>query len=131
VSTKYFTVEQANRTLPLVRRIVADIMDEHRRWKENLFRYEMIAAGSQASQGESEEQVTLQRAVDESARRINGYIGELAEIGCVFKGFDEGLVDFYSRRDDRDILLCWKVGEDRVAYWHEVEAGFAGRQELP
>ena len=127
---RYFTVEQANKTLPLVKRIVSDIMDEHRRWKENLFRYELIAASSQAVKGEQPEQVELQRQVDASAQRINGYITELSGIGCVFKGCEQGLVDFYSRRDERDVLLCWKLGEDQVEHWHEVDAGFDGRQTI-
>jgi hypothetical protein len=127
---RYFTVEQANATLPLVRRIVADIMDEYHRWKEILFRYEMIAASSQAAQGETPEQVALQRQVDESARRIDGFMSELSKIGCVFKGFEQGLVDFYHRRDERDVLLCWQVGEERVVHWHEVDAGFSGRQTI-
>lgn len=127
---RYFTVEEANRTLPLVQRIVADIMDEYRRWQENLFRYELVAASSQASKGETPDQVALQRDVDESARRISGFMAELADIGCVFKGFEQGLVDFYSRREERDVLLCWKLGEESVAHWHEVEAGYSGRQEI-
>src|SRR3989441_13332505 len=63
--------------------------------------------------------------------KINGYLGELEQIGCEFKGFDEGLVDFHGRLDEREILWCWKFGEDRITHWHELEAGFAGRQPLP
>jgi hypothetical protein len=129
-SPKYFTVDQANRTLPLVRRIVSDIMEEYRRWQENLFRYELIAAGSQARSGETDEQKALQRQVDDSAGRIQRYIDELTDVGCLFKGFEQGLVDFHSRHEGRDILLCWRLGEERVEYWHEVDAGFAGRQQL-
>lgn len=130
MSPRYFTVEQANRTLPLVRRIVADIVGEYRTWKEHLFRYELIAAGSRAQDGESGEQVALRRKVDDSAQRINGYMDELGAIGCVFKGFEDGLVDFYSQREGRDVFLCWKIGEDRVSHWHEVDAGAAARQLL-
>ena len=130
MTQKYFTVEQANRTLPLVRRIVSDIVGEYRAWKEHLFRYELVAAGSQAREGESEEQVSLRRKVDDSAQRINRYMDELGAVGCVFKGFEDGLVDFYSRREGRDVFLCWKIGEDAVSHWHEIDAGAAGRQLL-
>jgi hypothetical protein len=128
--TKYFSVDQANRTLPLVKRIVADIVQEYRVWKEHVFQYELSAAGSQAHRGESPGQVALREQVDASARKINAYMDELARIGCVFKGFDEGLVDFYHQLDGRDVLLCWKHGEDEIAHWHEVDAGFAGRQPI-
>jgi hypothetical protein len=130
MQVKYFTLEQANRTLPLVRRIVTDIVHEYRQWKEHVFRYELVAAGSNAQRGESDEQIELRRKVDASAERINAFVEELAAIGCLFKGFDEGLVDFQARVDGRDVLLCWKLGEDSIEYWHELEAGFAGRQPL-
>jgi len=48
----------------------------------------------------------------------------------VFKGFEAGLVDFYSLRDDRPIFLCWRLGEDHIGHWHEIESGFAGRQPI-
>jgi hypothetical protein len=131
VTTKYFTVDQANRTLPLVKRIVADIVDEYGRWKEHVFRYELVAAGSTAQQGETAEQVELRGRVDDSAQRINDFVEELARIGCIFKGFEEGLVDFRARMEDRDVLLCWKLGEDAIEYWHELDAGFRGRQPIP
>ncbi len=127
---KYFTVAEANRTLPLVRRIVSDILEEYRAWKEHVFRYELVAAGSSADQGETEEQILLRKRVDASAQQINDYVEELARIGCLFKGFEQGLVDFFSYRDGRDVLLCWQHGEESVEYWHEVDVGFAGRQSI-
>jgi len=131
MTPKYFTVDQANRTLPLVRRIVSDIVEEYGRWKEHVFRYELVAAGSSAAKGESPEQVALREKVDDSAQRINRFVEELVGIGCVFKGFEEGLVDFRSQLEGRDVLLCWKLGEESVEYWHEADAGYAGRQPLP
>ena len=74
--------------------------------------------------------MALREQVDEVAHSINGYMDELAQIGCVFKGFDQGLVDFYCKRDDRDVFLCWKYGEPAVEHWHELEGGFAGRQPV-
>lgn len=130
MSHRYFTLDEANRTLPFVSRIVQDIVDEYRRWREHIYRYELIAAGRTASDPETEEQARLRRAVDDSAHRINGFIEELALVGCVFKGFEEGLVDFRSRLADRDIFLCWKLGEPEIQHWHELDAGVAGRRAL-
>jgi len=127
---RYFTVDEANRTLPLVERIVADIVREYRNWRDLLHRYEVVAAGDQADLGESADAEALRLEVDDLARRINGYVEELAPVGCALKGFEEGLVDFRSRLGERDILLCWKLGESEVAYWHELEAGFNGRRPL-
>jgi hypothetical protein len=68
--------------------------------------------------------------VTRHADRINRYLQELEAVGCVFKGFDAGLVDFYSLREDRPVFLCWKLGEDRITHWHEIDAGFSGRQPI-
>jgi len=129
-AVKHFTIAEANATLPYVRKIVEDIVAEYERWRDAIYRYELLAAGSKSDGGETEEQVELRIAVDEIAQRINEYINELTAVGCIFKGFDGGLVDFYSRHDDRDVFLCWKLGELEVSHWHEVDAGFAGRQPI-
>lgn len=128
---KYFSVEEANRTLPLVQRIVADITAEFPAWHERVGRYEVVAGGSRADDGESEEQRRLRMEIEQIARRVNDYLDELREIGCVFKGFEEGLVDFYGRLEGRDVFWCWRLGEPRIAYWHEVDAGYAGRRPIP
>jgi hypothetical protein len=125
-----FTVEAANRTLPLVRRIVQDIVAEHPRWKDLVSRYELAAAGARPEWGESEEQLGLRRDIDAVAQRINGYVDELAEVGCLLKGFEDGLVDFYGLREGRLVFLCWRLGEESVGHWHELDTGFGGRQPI-
>ncbi len=128
---KYFTLDQANKTLPLVRKIVSDITSLHPKWRDLVYRYELVAAQSDPKLGELPEQVTLRTEIEGVARQINDYMLELEEIGCVFKGFEEGLVDFYGQLDGRDMFWCWKQGEERISHWHELEAGFAGRQPIP
>jgi hypothetical protein len=127
---KYFTPEEANRTLPLVRRIVQDIVDAYREWKASLGRYELAAAAQQGSEGESAEAVALRERVDEVARTINIYISELEQVGCVLKGFDDGLVDFRGRVEGRDVWLCWKLGEAGVTHWHDIDEGYRSRRPL-
>jgi len=131
VPKKYFTLDHANRTLPLVRKIVSDITSLHPVWRDLVYRYELVAAQSDPKWGESTEQVNLRMQIEAVARQINGYLIELEEIGCVFKGFEEGLVDFYGQLDGREMFWCWKQGEERISHWHELEAGFAGRQPIP
>lgn len=130
MSRKYFTVGEADRTLPLVSRIVGDIVAEYRRWTDLLRRYEIVAAGSDGQAGETDAQVELRRELEQIAEQIDRYIDELQQIGCEFKGFEEGLVDFHSKWEGRDIYLCWKLGEEAVSHWHEIEDGYRGRQEL-
>jgi hypothetical protein len=129
-AVKYFTLDEANATIPYISRIVEDIVAEYKRWRDCIFRYEVIAADRTAAQGETDEQEELRVEVDRVAQRINEHIDELSSVGCVFKGFDGGLVDFHSRLDDRDVFLCWQLGETEIGYWHEVDTGYAGRQPL-
>ena len=128
---KLFTLAEANRTLPLVKRIVADIMTAYHQWKDLLGRYELIAAQARPDWGESKEQLDLKAQIDALAAKISEFEAELRQVGCEFKDHDLGLVDFHGRLDEREILWCWKFGEDRITYWHELEAGCAGRQPLP
>ncbi len=128
---KYFTLSEANRTLPLVQRIVADITALHPQWRDLVYRYELVAARAKPEWGESAEQLELRRKIEDVARRINDYLRELEQVGCVFKGFEEGLVDFHGKLEGRDILWCWKQGEERIDHWHELEAGYAGRRTVP
>jgi hypothetical protein len=127
---RLFTLAEAERTLPLVRRVVADLIAEYPRWRAAVSRFELLTGGARADWGETGELVAARDAVTTAATRINDYLRELEAIGCVFKGFDAGLVDFYSLRDDRPVFLCWRMGEPRITHWHELDAGFGGRQPI-
>ena len=127
---KVFTVERANSALPLVRRIVQDIVAEHPRWKDLVARYELAAAGARPEWGESPEQLGLRGEIDAVAVRINGYVDELGQVGCLLKGFEDGLVDFYGLQEGRLVFLCWRLGEEAVTHWHELDAGVAGRRPI-
>ncbi len=126
---RLFTPEQANRMLPLVRRIVEDIVQDYARWREQVGVLEVVAAGRRGDSPPDEAE-----KVGEDAQRlaadIERYVTELRELGVDFKGFDQGLVDFPAEMDGRLVYLCWKLGEDAVEHWHEVDAGYAGRQKL-
>jgi hypothetical protein len=127
---RIFTLAEAERTLPLLRRILTDLQSEYEAWREALAGYELLAGASRADDGETAELVAARSAVSRAAARINDFLREIEAIGCLFKGFEEGLVDFYALKDDRLVFLCWKLGEPRLSHWHEVDAGFAGRQPI-
>jgi hypothetical protein len=128
---KFFTLSEANRTLPLVKRVVQDIASLYPSWKDLVARYELIAAEARPDWGESPDQLGLKAQIDDVARKINACLVELEQVGCEFKGFEAGLVDFHGKLDDREILWCWKLGEDRITHWHDLDAGFQGRQPIP
>ncbi|MCC6424686.1 MAG: DUF2203 domain-containing protein [Phycisphaerales bacterium] len=116
-----FTLTEANRSLPLVRRIVADIVQAQQVASELHTQAELLSGREQLdAQGE------VQRQMD----RLQEYVDELTEIGVELKDFQTGLIDFVARHQGRDIYLCWKLGEEQITHWHELQAGFAGRQPV-
>jgi hypothetical protein len=124
-----FTVEQANRTLPLVRRIVEDIVREHRRWQEAIVELDLLVSGAQADLPDPRG-VALEREIQDIAREIDAFEAELSSLGIQLKDRRIGLIDFPSRLEGRRVLLCWGLGEPSVQFWHDEDAGYAGRQPL-
>jgi len=126
---KTFTVEEANRTLPLVSKIVDDLVRGHRSWEDKVREFELATVGSSPERPDAIAEL-LQTEAQRLAVEIEGYIAELAELGVVCKGLDTGLVDFPGVRDGKRVYYCWMLGEPKVQYWHELDAGFVGRQRI-
>jgi hypothetical protein len=129
---KYFTVEQANAMLPLVRAIVKDLADLSRDVIDRRDRLAHLLAGhnGQSADVYSEELVQIEEELEKDGRRLREYVEELVKLGLEPKNGQEGLVDFPTLIDGREAYLCWKLDEPEVLYWHELDAGFAGRQSL-
>jgi len=124
---KLFTVEEANSLLPSVRPIVKSIQRSHRR----LLSYQTVAKraaeGAESGGGGTTHGSRYARLLVE----LSLAAGQLESLGVQLKDYANGLIDFPSMRDGRVVLLCWKADEgDQVEWWHDVEAGFAGRQPL-
>jgi hypothetical protein len=127
---KIFTVAEAERTLPLVRRVVNDLLVAYPAWRQAVEQYELQAAPARGDQAEPDSLRTAREVVTREAERINGFLLELEQVGCVFKGFDAGLVDFYALREDRLVFLCWRASEEHIGHWHEIDAGYGGRHPI-
>lgn len=128
-AVRHFTADQANATLPLVRRIVSDLLDLHPRWRLAVAAFEVEQAVT-SPDGETVPARVARLEAGRLAGEIEACLEELEQIGCVFKGFDAGLVDFPAMLDGRDVYLCWQFDEPRVDHWHELDGGYAGRQPL-
>ncbi len=124
---KTFTIEQANSTLPLVRRIVQDIVDHYGSWQELVKSLDVLAASPAPDSVKIDR---LQRDIQSAARTIDGFVRELNDLGVEMKGPDIGLVDFPGEVDGHPAYLCWRLGEPSVAHWHERDAGFDSRRPL-
>jgi hypothetical protein len=128
-----FTPEEANDALEQVRPLAEELV-EHRRTRVRAqrarARLALRIAGDGAridAQRLSDLETEAERARVGIARCVNRIHG----LGAIVKDLDEGLVDFPASHEGREVLLCWKVGEDEVGYWHGLEEGFAGRKPLP
>ena len=129
-AARAFTREQANSTLPLVRRIVRDIVTLYPVWRDHVETYAVHAANASAEHPDPKAEQAA-REVQRLAGEIEGCLRELADLGVEYKQpMDAGLVDFPGSVDGRDVYLCWRYDEPEVAHWHSRDEGFAGRRPL-
>ena len=121
----YFSLEEANSLLDELRPDVEEIMQIHQRVVE-LRPDAWMAIEKAAGNGGS---LAASRLLPEFDR-LRSLVHQVQDRGVILKDMGIGLLDFPSLREGREVYLCWKYGEDRIAFWHEVEAGFMGRQPL-
>lgn len=126
---RLFNVDEANKTLPLVKRIVEDVVRQHRLWREKILELDLVASSARADEPRDRAD-QLEQEAQALAREIDGYQRELEELGILLKDRRLGLVDFPSEMGGRRVLLCWRLGEAEVQFWHDEDAGYAGRQPL-
>jgi hypothetical protein len=122
---KYFTLEEARRALPLVKRIAADIQATQ---ALRLKIHAELSAGLPELSLAAQE--LLQGDFDRATERLESLIEELARIGVELKDPSRALLDFPAMFDGREVLLCWKADEENITHWHELESGFAGRKPV-
>lgn len=129
---KYYTAGEANAALPLVKAIVQDIIRLAPQLRERYDRLRRIMPPEELrlSDAHSEEVRHLQEELDRDQDQMNDFLAELHKLGIELKDPFTGLVDFPCWLEDREVCLCWRFGEGEVAHWHELDAGFAGRQKI-
>ncbi len=118
-----FTLAKANSALPLVRRVVKDIVGTHSRAADLQGKIEALPTGAKSRS-------VLQDQLETTIDRLQELVSELQGIGCELKDYETGLIDFIGRHKGHDVCLCWKLGEDKIAFFHEITAGFSGRQPV-
>jgi hypothetical protein len=129
---KYFTVAEANASLPLIRAIAQDITRLAHELQERHERLSRIRPPEQqGTAGAYEEELDqIQEEFERGMERMREYEEELRNLGVELKDHAVGLIDFPCRMDGHEVLLCWRLGEPEVSHWHELDAGFAGRKKL-
>lgn len=128
---RFFTVDEANKSLTYVSVVVADIVKQIEKVNTLRQRLATITGSRKKPVGDvyTEELAQSQTEVEVEERKLSDFVDELTRAGVELKGPD-GLCDFPSLRDGRPIYLCWRLGEPSVQHWHEIDAGFTGRQPL-
>ena len=129
--TEHFTPEKVNALLPRLRQWLTRMQTKKQhlgRVQEKLVELAIKAAGD-GRLAEQELNATEQEA-ERLSREIDKLLEQIKALGCEVKDIDRGLVDFPARREGKRIYLCWQLGEEKVAFWHDVRSGFADRQPL-
>lgn len=128
---RYFTREEAEALLPQISVVLRDIQRERAAMEEcaeQLNKLELRARGN--GHDLHERIMKLQQDVTQRRQVLRTLAIELKRFGCELKDPAIGLIDFLSLRDGHEVYLCWRLGEERINYWHDIQAGFAGRQPL-
>ena len=127
-----FTLEEANAAVQELRPVVTRMVEHGRRLAEAQRAQRRLVTRIAGNGGDM--QPSDLRELAETIQREADAIGACAEeinaAGAQIKSLEEGLLDFPSRRDGELVLLCWKLGEGEIRYWHGLEEGFAGRKPL-
>jgi hypothetical protein len=119
---KYFTLAEANRAVGYVSRIMTDACACYRQAVATRERMEHPRPGDESD----EVRGCYEKAMD----HLNELVDELHQVGVELKDFEMGLVDFPALHQGREVYLCWRLGEAKIVGWHELDAGFAGRQDV-
>ncbi|MEN6405867.1 MAG: DUF2203 domain-containing protein [Thermoguttaceae bacterium] len=129
---EWFTVEQANAMLPLVRAIVVDLAGLSREVIDRRHRLAYLLSGHDSSDRDlyHEELVQVEKDLEQNARQLREYVEELRNLGVEPVNGPEGMVTFPSRVDGRRALLSWKLDEPEIMFWQEPEAGYRHRRPL-
>ena len=122
---RLFTVEEANALLPKLRELLEDVALHRDSLREKAPHLEPILKSAGSNGGG---RIGSEYGV--AAYNLYLAIERIRELGVLLKDLDMGLLDFPHEREGRVVFLCWHPPEERIEYWHEIEAGYQGRRPL-
>jgi hypothetical protein len=129
---RIFTPDDANELLPVVRPLVERMVEGKRALDAAQAEADDVSTRISGNGGglPPARLAEVNAELTRRAAELAGALEEIQDLGVLVKDLDTGLVDFPSVREGRDVLLCWRLGEDEVAFWHGYDDGFAGRQPI-
>jgi hypothetical protein len=127
-----FTPDEANAALTELRPLVEELVADKRALDEAQERADEVSSRISGNGGDlpPARLAEVHDLVSRRATALARTLEQIQSLGVVVKDLDSGLVDFPSVRDGEDVLLCWQLGEDEVAFWHRYEDGYAGRRPI-
>ena len=131
MAPRRFTLEEAESLLPRLSGLLAEIQARKADYETLRRRVEDLGLKMKGNGHMITDLKEAHAGLERSAEDVNRLARELQETGCELKDVDQGLVDFRTEMDGREVYLCWKLGEPGIGWWHELDTGFAGRQPLP
>jgi hypothetical protein len=132
VEARYFTLDEANEALSEVRPLTEELVGHRRALVELQERQAALVTRIAGNGGnvEPHELEEVQEQLDDEVAGIARCVARIHEVGALVKDLDDGLVDFPARLGDEEVLLCWRLGEDEIGFWHGLDEGFSGRKPL-
>ncbi|MGH2458412.1 MAG: DUF2203 domain-containing protein [Chloroflexota bacterium] len=128
---RLFTVAEANALIPRIEERFARLRTIRQASQPAQEALARIERGKRSNGADHSQEIReLRSHLDTAIDQMNALLAEIGELGCEVKDVESGLVDFPHQREGRVVYLCWRSGEDRIRFWHEVSTGFAGRQPL-
>ena len=128
---KYFNRAEAESLLPRIEpllREIQELREELAAREQRVAELQVKLMGNGHSQGR--EMAELRREMAALAQAITERISDVNALGVLVKDLDSGLVDFLALREGEEVYLCWRLGEEGIGWWHEIETGFAGRRPI-
>jgi hypothetical protein len=127
----YFTREEAEALLPQITIVLLKIQEHRRAMQQAQEELNALRAQSLNNGHHLHARIeSLQNTLSGHIETLQTLARELKHFGCELKDPDTGLIDFLTLRKGREVYLCWRLGENRINYWHDLDAGFRGRQPL-
>jgi len=129
---RYFTLQEANALVPWLDSVLreASSVREELAAEEQALDEVLRKTRSNGQRSLEKEIVQGRQRVESLTQQLRALVAQITNKGIIVRDLDRGLVDFPSLREGREVYLCWLWGEEEIAFWHEVDAGFAGRQPL-
>ena len=122
---RYFTLEQANETVEIIRPLMDEVQAIRRKIRESQPEAWTAIEKSVGNGGNRALSAMIQ-----DFEKLDALVHRILETDVLIKDINTGLLDFPALRNGREVYLCWQYGEGEIAFWHEVEAGYAGRQPI-